>query len=50
VLLIQTDLPGWQMASAMIHAIHKIASKRLFQSYFISRRSPHHGKNKNRDL
>jgi hypothetical protein len=50
VFLIQTDLPGWQMASAMSHAIHKIASKRRFQSYFISRRSPHHGKNKNRDL
>ena len=27
VFLIQTDLPGWQMASAMSHAIHKIASK-----------------------
>ena len=35
---------------AMSHAIHKIASKRCCQSYFISRRSPHHGKNKNRDL
>ena len=28
VFLIQTDLPGWQMASAMSHAIHKIVSKR----------------------
>ena len=36
--------------SAMSHAIHKIVSKRRCQSYFISRRSPHHGKNKNRDL
>ena len=27
VFLIQTDLPGWQMASAMSHAIHKIGSK-----------------------
>ena len=27
VFLIQTDLPGWQMASAMSHAIHKIVSK-----------------------
>ena len=40
VFLIQTDLPGWQMASAMSHAIHKIGSKRRCQSYFISRRSP----------
>ena len=39
----------WQF-SAMSHAIHKIVSKRRCQSYFISRRSPHHGKNKNRDL
>jgi hypothetical protein len=50
VFLIQTDLPGWQMASAMSHAIHKIGSKRRCQSYFISRRSPHHVKSKNRDL
>ena len=35
--------------SAMSHAIHKIVSKKCCQSYFISRRSPHHGKNKNRD-
>ena len=27
MFLIQTDLPGWQMASAMSHAIHKIVSK-----------------------
>ena len=27
MFLIQTDLPGWQMASAMSHAIHKIGSK-----------------------
>ena len=39
----------WQF-SAMSHAIHKIVSKKRCQSYFISRRSPHHGKNKNRDL
>ena len=39
----------WQF-SAMSHAIHKIVSKRRCQSYFSSRRSPHHGKNKNRDL
>ena len=39
----------WQF-SAMSHAIHKIVSKRRCQSYFISRRSPHHGKSKNRDL
>ena len=43
VFLIQTDLPGWQMASAMSHAIHKIGSKKRCQSYFISRRSPHLG-------
>ena len=36
--------------SAMSHAIHKIVSKKCCQSYFSSRRSPHHGKNKNRDL
>ena len=35
---------------AMSHAIHKIVSKERCQSYFISRRSPHHGKSKNRDL
>ena len=35
----------WQF-SAMSHAIHKIVSKKRCQSYFISRRSPHHGKNK----
>ena len=39
----------WQF-SAMSHAIHKIVSKRRCQSYFISRRSPHHVKSKNRDL
>ena len=39
----------WQF-SAMSHAIHKIVSKRRCQSYFISRRSPHHAKSKNRDL
>ena len=39
----------WQF-SAMSPAIHKIVSKRRCQSYFISRRSPHHGKSKNRDL
>ena len=39
----------WQF-SAMSLAIHKIVSKRRCQSYFISRRSPHHGKSKNRDL
>ena len=39
----------WQF-SAMSLAIHKIVSKRHCQSYFISRRSPHHGKSKNRDL
>ena len=39
----------WQF-SAMSHAIHKIVSKKRCQSYFISRRSPHHGKSKNRDL
>ena len=50
VFLIQTDLPGWQMASAMSHAIHKIVSKRRCQSYFISRRSPHHGISKDSDL
>ena len=35
VFLIQTNLPGWQMASAMSHAIHKIVSKERCQSYFI---------------
>ena len=39
-----------KLPSAMSHAIHKIVSKERCQSYFISRRSPHHGKNKNRDL
>ena len=39
----------WQF-SAMSHAIHKIASKRRCQSYFISRRSPHHGISKDSDL
>ena len=39
----------WQF-SAMSLAIHKVVSKRRCQSYFISRRSPHHGKSKNRDL
>ena len=36
--------------SAMSHAIHKIVSKRRCQSYFISRRSPHHGISKDSDL
>ena len=36
--------------SAMSPAIHKIVSKKRCQSYFISRRSPHHAKSKNRDL
>ena len=36
--------------SAMSHAIHKIASKKRCQSYFISRRSPHHGISKDSDL
>ena len=39
----------WQF-SAMSHAIHKIASKKCCQSYFISRRSPHHGISKDSDL
>ena len=39
----------WQF-SAMSHAIHKIVSKRRCQSYFISRRSPHHGISKDSDL
>ena len=39
----------WQ-PSAMSLAIHKIASKRRCQSYFISRRSPHHGISKDSDL
>ena len=39
----------WQ-SSAMSHAIHKIVSKRRCQSYFISRRSPHHGISKDSDL
>ncbi len=39
----------WQF-SAMSHAIHKIASKRRCQSYFISRHSPHHGISKDSDL
>ena len=39
----------WQF-SAMSHAIHKIVSKRRCQSYFISRRSPHHGISKGSDL
>ncbi|MEF2619172.1 MAG: hypothetical protein U0M75_12790, partial [Lachnospiraceae bacterium] len=30
--------------------IHKIVSKRRCQSYFISRRSPHHGISKDSDL
>ena len=36
--------------SAMSHAIHKIVSKERCQSYFISRRSPHHGISKDSDL
>ena len=36
--------------SAMSHAIHKIVSKKRCQSYFISRRSPHHGISKDSDL
>ena len=39
----------WQF-SAMSHAIHKIVSQKRCQSYFSSRRSPHHAKSKNRDL
>ena len=39
----------WQFF-AMSHAIHKIVSKRRCQSYFISRRSPHHGISKDSDL
>ena len=39
----------WQF-SAMSHAIHKIVSKKRCQSYFISRRSPHHGISKDSDL
>ena len=39
-----------KLPSAMSHAIHKIGSIKRCQSYFISRRSPHHGKSKNRDL
>ena len=31
-------------------AIHKIVSKRRYQSYFISRRSPHYGISKDSDL
>ena len=39
----------WQ-PTAMSHAIHKIVSKKSCQSYFISRRSPHHGISKDSDL
>ena len=39
----------WQ-PSAMSHAVHTIASKRRCQSYFSSRRSPHHGISKDSDL
>ena len=39
----------WQF-SAMSLAIHKIVSKRRYQSYFISRRSPHYGISKDSDL
>ena len=39
----------WQF-SAMSLAIHKIVSQKRCQSYFSSRRSPHHAKSKNRDL
>ena len=39
----------WQF-SAMSHAIHKIVSKKRCQSYFISRRSPHHGISKDSNL
>ena len=39
----------WQF-SAMSHTIHKIVSKKRCQSYFISRRSPHHGISKDSDL
>ena len=39
----------WQF-SAMSHAIHKIVRKKRCQSYFISRRSPHHGISKDSDL
>ena len=34
----------------MSHAIHKIVSIKRCQSYFISRRSPHHGISKDSDL
>ena len=34
----------------MSHAIHKIVSIERCQSYFISRRSPHHGISKDSDL
>ena len=49
VFLIQTDLPGWQMASAMSHAIHKIVSKNAANliSYRGVRRI---GKSKDSDL
>ena len=39
----------WQ-PTAMSHAIHKIVSQKRCQSYFISRRSPHHGISKDSDL
>ena len=38
------------VTSAMSHVIHKIVSKKRCQSYFISRRSPHHGISKDSDL
>ena len=41
---------GVMVSYAMSHAIHKIVSKRRCQSYFISRRSPHHGISKDSDL
>ena len=39
----------WQF-SAMSHAIHKIVIIKRCQSYFILRRSPHHGISKDSDL
>ena len=46
----QRTLHIYWLFSAMSHAIHKIVSKRRCQSYFISRRSPHHGISKDSDL
>ena len=38
----QGFLRGFETVSAMSRAIHKIVSKRRFQSHFISRRSSQH--------